>query len=363
MKKIIPILLTAVLFSALFLQTLPAEAVSFSAAEVKKPVLTITTKITDAGEPIHMKWNVPNAEYVILKKQSKSGSFTAVHGHSRLSGKMPDRVMIEEAAGVYHYLLSAKINGQFVQSEPVQVIVRQGVSLLKAKGMDKIWKLSAVICPTVKTSNFHKSFTKAEINHIRNLLSLLPGTLFNLSDGRMCAVVTDVVVLDQPVTSVSGDSGDLVPGKDFPLEGCVSADTTALLVYAPLVNHPANYWLGLGGYTHTWKGHTFFMAEFSSAFANPAKGNWEKDGVRYELGTCALVHELLHAVELNSSNNGWSGFQEVHGAGPNGYTDRYAFMDWYADLMRDTLKNGKSGFHAASFYVPQGGAGRNRAGQ
>ena len=139
-------------------------------------------------------------------------------------------------------------------------------------------------------------------------------------------------------------------------------DTTLLAVYAPLENHPKTDWLGLGGYTHTYRGQTFYMAEFSSAFAAPESGRWERNGIRYDLGTCALVHEILHAVELNSRNNGWSGFEMLHDAGPNGYDDQKAFMDWYGDLMTDRLKNGKAGFRAVSFYVKHDPGMRARAG-
>ncbi len=50
---------------------------------------------------------------------------------------------------------------------------------------------------------------------------------------------------------------------------------------------------------------------------------------------------------------GWSEFQMLHDFEQNGYVNssENGNYPWYADLMRDTLKNGKRGFRPFSYYV------------
>ena len=113
-------------------------------------------------------------------------------------------------------------------------------------------------------------------------------------------------------------------------------------------------WLGIGGMTHTFNGQTFYVTQFSSSIM-PGMRTWKRNGIKYELESSALVHEILHCVETNSTNNGWTGFQPLHDAEENGYNDLAGWFDWYSDLMTDSLKSGKPGFHDVSFLVTHGG--------
>ncbi len=347
---------------ALFLAAVMTALWAVPAAAAEGMTLTADCCETEVDGKIRLSWTAPGADYVKVRMvKAGKGEMAEPDARKRPVSKKDFAVTMREE-GVFTIVAEAYRGDRVFSSRSVRVTVSSGLERVLSQGMDNIWKIRVIICRSVRLPGYQRSFTQAQVNHIRNLLSLLPGTLFNLSDGRMCAVVTDVTELTEPVTSVSGDCGDLVPEKDFPLSQTLTDDTTLLAVYAPLENHPKTDWLGLGGYTHTYRGQTFYMAEFSSAFAAPESGRWERNGIRYDLGTCALVHEILHAVELNSRNNGWGGFEMLHDAGPNGYDDQKAFMDWYGDLMTDRLKNGKAGFRAVSFYVKHDPGMRARAG-
>ena len=362
MKKIILVVLSVMLLTLLATHTLADGDWKFSAIDTNTPRLSTDKSVVMTNEQVHLNWSVKGAESVSLKRMNSNGWYSTVHGCAKMPAEVKNCTLTMTEVGTFEYFIDAKINGKTVRSNTVKVSVYYSREEARSHGMDKIWKIQAMILRTVQTPSYRKSFSQSEVDHIRNLVSVLPGTLFNLSSGRMCAVITDVFDVQKPVTSISGEYY-LVPGTDFSLKGYISNDTTLLMVFAPMSGHPKVDWAGLGGFTHTYAGHTFYMTEFSSALGIPGDKEWKHNGIYYDRATCAMVHEILHAVELNSKENGWAGFQSLHDAEANGYKDKVDWLDWYSDLMSDSLKNGKAGFREISFYVRHEETTRSRAAQ
>lgn len=111
------------------------------------------------------------------------------------------------------------------------------------------------------------------------------------------------------------------------------------------------YYCG-GYYRYSGKNIYYCIINDTMHYGSP---NAEVGGKRYDARTAVLIHEMLHCVETNSVLRGWSGFQPLHDSEKNGYvySKELEWIDWYADLMQDRIKNGQGkGFRPESFYVP-----------
>ena len=317
--------------------------------------LTASKTEVEAGERFYLSWNVKGAEKLYLYvRHDEQGTFQRVEGvvvpndrnNVWLSASQP---------GMNIYMLAAWIGSRVVMSNHVTVNVRPGKADSEWQGMDNLWRAHVVIFRNVETPNFKKSFSDREVKHIRAMLDKLPETIYGLSDGRMRLKICGISEVTEPVGHINyynrREEG-IFQGEYVWINRQMARDTTLIIVYAPFEGLKQIDWLGIGGTSHNFFGHKAYLVELSSAYANPPSGTWVKNGVRYELGTCALVHEILHCVECNSESNGWDGFEILHSADVNGYSgETTAFLDWYSDLMTDSIKTGKPGFRDYSFYV------------
>ena len=169
----------------------------------------------------------------------------------------------------------------------------------------------------------------------------------------------DTVQFSAPVTSAS--SGSITsfraltygPGGDVNFNRLLEGkDINAVVVFAPLAGLPG---------TEDWLGLSPFFTGTGKTKCPVAIINWVEpgsewvyydiDGSYYPEELAAIVHELLHVIEYNSWNNGWSGFEPLHDLEKNGYQFVEGNYRWYRDLTRDQLKSGKRGFKPISFYT------------
>lgn len=224
---------------------------------------------------------------------------------------------------------------------------------------DNKWNVLVLIYRNVKTVNYQKSFSDADIKELKEVLGKFPDTIQGLSGGRMQIGKLDIQVVDAPVKTVSGQKwGDLTtgPGNDINFDAYLEGkDYNQIAVFAPLAGAPTtNGWFGLGGGYYRYSGKNIYYCIINDTmhYGSP---NAEVGGKRYDARTAVLIHEMLHCVETNSVLRGWSGFQPLHDSEKNGYvySKELEWIDWYADLMQDRIKNGQGkGFRPESFYVP-----------
>ena len=308
---------------------------------------TVTFTVEADGDGLTWQWQIKRPTAADWTDSSMPGCRT---------GTLSVSVMRYTLSGTRYRCKIRDRYGDEVISDPAALTVREAAgkeAQPPRQDMDNVWAIRAVICDSVKTSNYRAAFKEREIDNIHVLLAKLPTMLKTLSDGKLCAKIVGVKEFEA-ITSISGPEGSLVLEEDIPLEEIVTGDTTLLMIFAPLSTHPLMNWLGIGGMTHTFNGQTFYVTQFSSSIM-PGMRTWKRNGIKYELESSALVHEILHCVETNSTNNGWTGFQPLHDAEENGYNDLAGWFDWYSDLMTDSLKSGKPGFHDVSFLVTHGG--------
>lgn len=221
---------------------------------------------------------------------------------------------------------------------------------------DNHWNVLALIYENVNAPGFKKSFTDKEVEELQRVLAEFPDAVKNLSDSRMIIDTMDVKVIDTPVRSVSGGSGDFTTGQngdinfDAYLEG---KDYQQIVVYAPLTGSPNfNGWAGLGGTWYEYDGQKIYYLTISMVL-DIGEEKYNVRGGTYDSDTSCLLHEMLHCVETNSSFfRNWSGFTPVHNNADHGYVSDalYGWLDWYSALMRDDGLNGK-GFKPDSFLV------------
>ncbi|MBR6186690.1 MAG: hypothetical protein IKQ41_10570 [Clostridia bacterium] len=226
------------------------------------------------------------------------------------------------------------------------------VKRLQAKHMNTEWNAVAVIYTQVTDPKFPGKFTKKEVKELQDkVIKYFKPNVNGIAKGRMTIGSVETFVIDEPITKVAsngcptygiGGSADfysLIKGKDVNL----------VMVFVP-VRCPE--WLGLGGGYVMYGNQKVYITTICDNTYAMGDGIWKHDGVSCHQACSALIHEFIHCLETNSRENGWTGFQELHSWPDNGYVsnDTYGF-DWYFDLMRDTIKNGRFGFHPASYYV------------
>lgn len=222
---------------------------------------------------------------------------------------------------------------------------------------DNKWNVLVLIYQNVKTDIYENSFSSDEINSIKQVVNDLSTTIKNLSNSRMLIGNIDTYTITTPISKVSstgGYAGDLSVGPD----GDINFDNylqeyayNEVVVFAPVSKYPDGNntnWLGLGGTWYNYNDEKVFVVKINKAISSRFG---TVCGKTYNIGTAAIVHEMLHSVENNSRTRGWSDFQGVHSASENGYTNENEWFAWYYDLMQDSLKSGKRGFISESFYV------------
>ena len=231
------------------------------------------------------------------------------------------------------------------------------VEEVKAENKDNHWNILALIYDNVNVNGKNRKFNSDEVKELRRMLSAFPKAVDNLSDSRMIIDKIDVIEITDPITSISGSSGDLTKGEgcdinfDKYLEG---KDYQQIVVYAPIAEVSNKYdgWLGLGGEWFTYDDLPVYYLIINQVL-DIGTLPYHLRGGEYDSDTSCLLHELLHCVETNSKLfNGWDGFTRVHDNSVHGYVSEkeYGWLDWYSALMRDDGLDGK-GFKPESFLV------------
>lgn len=221
------------------------------------------------------------------------------------------------------------------------------------------WNVLALIYKNVDTPTFKDSFSDAEVQELKKVLNAFPENVKTFSDSRLLIGAVDIVVIDEPVRSISEESGDLTkgPGEDICFDKYLEGkDYQQIVVYAPIANVSTNDgWLGHGGTWYNYKGRTIYYLSINDV-CEMGETRFTLSGRKFGVDTSCLMHEMLHCVETNSSHyRNWSDFTPLHNQADHGYYEhnsqsKYEWMDWYSALMQDDGLDGK-GFKPESFLV------------
>ena len=327
------------------------------------PVIHTMTNWVKPGEETMLFWDIPGAKVCELWVQkpgdqkfqhlaypSGNGTLTLSFGEND-QGNWLYSMMVQFEDGVW---AQTNIIGIWVGKENQE---QYKIEQFKQKGMTNVWNIVFMVYRTVDIGDFHRSFTDREIDVIRRMNRELKPTIEGLSGGLMKIGTVDVLVEEKPVTSASG-SGITPPPLVYGPEGDVdftdmlnSRDVNLVAVFAPLSGLGGkSEWGGLGGTHMDHKDRWVYTVILN--WVNTTDETYNILGEQYPLDITGLVHEMLHAVEANSRDNGYSDFEGLHEHKNNGYY--YPGDDclvWYYDLMRDILKSKKNGFHPISYYV------------
>ena len=323
------------------------------------PILYTSKTKVNINEPFYLSWCVPDADWCILYKQYNDGEFIRLGSVNPITNSYMCR---EPELGHYSYVIMTVKNGEdWKQSNFVDVGVspdeETACEMLRQKGMTNTWNLLFMVYRTASIGNYHRSFSNSQLSSIKRTASEMKMTMEGLSGGKMKIGTTDVIVVDEPVTSASKASGHGDPptltygkGQDVDFTYIMDhKDITLVVVVAPLLGMNGGYsWLGLGGPVIRVGSQELFTVIINEIYTSGkrircAGGNYLEDSL-------AVVHEILHAVESNSRKRGWTDFQELHSGDINGYGNGTYY--WYNLLMSNTLDNGNYGFLGQSYYVP-----------
>ncbi len=225
--------------------------------------------------------------------------------------------------------------------------------ILRNRGYDSTWNILVLIFPEVDTGTFKASWDENYVARIKSDINELPHTLNGLSKGKMTVGRMSIHTIDEVLTSVSGAQNDLTYGED----GDVNfnylfdhLDVQLVIVYAPLGDISKN-WAGLGGSWIAYNGNKYLNIILNCVYEKQT--TWTNNGQSYRVAVCLPLHEVLHSVETNSRQNGWTGFVGLHDNLTCGYDSDpdYDYIKWYADLMADEIQTGDPGFREESYLV------------
>lgn len=228
------------------------------------------------------------------------------------------------------------------------------------------WNVLALIYKNIKTPTYQDSFSDTDVKELKTILEKVPDSFKRLSNKRMLINTMDIKVIDKPVKTISDSesayAGTLTYGRgndinfDQYLKG---KDYNQIIIYAPtwklvLQNDKKEQWGGLGGTYYRYKGRNIYTCIINIGPNVAGIPSVDIYGENYDSRICFIVHEMLHCVETNSRLRGYSDFTALHDGKDHGYVDsrEVEWMDYYSDLMKDTIKSGAKGFHKTSFYVP-----------
>ena len=307
------------------------------------------------NETFHLSWNLPNAETCSLwvsynyQEFVWIGSFDPVMGGYALS---------ESDIGCYDFVLMIYENGEWLQSNTCTVNVyadeETTCEILKNRGMTNTWNLLFIVYRTVRIGDYDRSFTDEQIASISQTASEIKTTMETLSDSRMMIGSVDFILEERPITSASYTDFH-PPALTYGPDGDVDfnyvvdhKDITLVAVVAPLLGMNDQWeWLGLGGTFITVHNKPLYTIIVNEIYTSGIRT--EYDGNSYMQDSAAIVHEMLHCVETNSNSNGWSHYESLHNKDIDGYLDND--YEWFHDIMRDTIRDGKRGFLKQSYYV------------
>ena len=324
------------------------------------PVLYCSKTEVHINERFALSWYEGGANWAVLFVSYNGGGFESL---GFVDCTKPAYYLQHAEVGKYTYCLMTLKNGEsWKQSNFVDVYVttdEEGMCRqLAARGMDNVWNILFIVYRNVQLPGFRKSFSDGQIAAVKNHASRYKSIVENLSDGRMRIGTVDFLVEETPITSTTNVGYSLPglsygPGKDVDFNYIFDhKDINLVGVYAPLIGYRgASDWLGLGGGYMTVNGKRIYTTIISDIYTQA--DTWTIDGYSYPTSVAAQVHEMLHAVETNSRDNGWGLFEALHDYEQSSYenTTKNGNYPWYHDLMRNQLKSGKHGFLKYSYYV------------
>ncbi len=313
----------------------------------------------EIGEPVCLSWYAPEADWCVLWER-RDGYDDVSLGF--VNKDVSHYIIQHSEPGLYYYYLATMKNNEnweYSQFIPVMVAVQDDdtkCEYLRYKGMNNIWNMLFMVYRNVDIGSFQNSFSDRDIASMKRIASEMEYTLEGISDGRMQVGTVDVVVVDDPVTSASeiysyGGPPGLTYGKDGDVDFTYildHRDINLVCAVAPILGLNNGYaWAGMGGSQLSFKGRLCYTVICNMI---PDSDVQNECGGKYYPEECLLfVHEILHAVETNSRNNGYFEYEELHSGDINGYGNGH--YGWYRPLMTDTLNNGKRGFLKQSYYV------------
>ena len=326
------------------------------------PMLYSNKTSVSAGEHFSLSWYEDQADgELVLWRRMENTEYEYVDTVPKSSVGYDTSVPWN---GTWYFCLTDTVNGEWHQGNEFCVLAGASdemadARLAEEKGMTNIWNMLFVIYERVDIDGFKNAFSDEDIDNIRKYADAIGYTLEELTDGRMRIGSVDTVQFSAPVTSAS--SGSMTsfraltygPGGDVNFNSLLEGkDINAVVVFAPLAGLPGTEdWLGLSPF-FTGTGKTKCPVAIIN-WVEP-RSEWvyyDIDGSYYPEELAAIVHELLHVIEYNSWNNGWSGFEPLHDLEKNGYQFVEGNYRWYRDLTRDQLKSGKRGFKPISFCI------------
>jgi hypothetical protein len=202
---------------------------------------------------------------------------------------------------------------------------------------DNHWNILTLIYKNVSAPAYKRSFSDKEIKEFTDAMDNLPYAFENLSAGRMVVDKIDTVIIDEPIKTVSNANGSLAPGTDIDIDKYLDGkDYSQIIVIAPLSGAGTESWQGLGGtaYKNIW-----YIAVRGSSYQNK---QFAVAGKTYDGKVCVFVHEILHCVDTNARQRGFSGFLDLHDTTIGGfYDDHVGWLDWYAAKMQNVGLDGK----------------------
>ena len=322
------------------------------------PILYASTEEAGMNETFYLSWYEYDADWVVLYKSYNYGQFESL---GFVDSAAAAYAVSESLLGHFDYVIMTLKDGEdWKQSNIVTVNIVADedatCAFLEQRGLNNTWNILFMVYRTASIGGYNRSFTDAQIASVRRTASELKFTMEGLSDGKMKIGDVDLVVVDEPVTSASGP--ELYGGPatlTYGMDGDVDftyimshKDVTLVAVFAPLLGLNDQYgWLGLGGTAIRVGSQDLYTVIINEIYDSGV--HVECGGNEYPEDSLACVHEILHAVETNSSSVGWNGYEALHSGDENGYGN--GTYDWYRVLMTNTLNNGHYGFLRQSYYV------------
>jgi hypothetical protein len=211
---------------------------------------------------------------------------------------------------------------------------------------DNHWNILTLIYRNVSTNTYNRSFSDKEVKEFTDAMENLPYALENLSAGRMVVDKIDTFIINEPVKTVGGTNGAFIPEKDIDIDKYLAGnDYSQIIVIAPLSGAETGEWAGLGGghYKNIW-----YIIVCASSYQDK---QFTVNGKTYDGKVCIFVHEMLHCVDSNAAQRGFSGYLDLHDNASGGfYDDHVGWLDWYAAKMQNVGIDGK-GLPKEAFFV------------
>jgi hypothetical protein len=199
------------------------------------------------------------------------------------------------------------------------------------------WNILTLIYKNVNTPDYKRSFSDKDVREFTDAMDTLPYAFENLSAGRMRIDKIDTVIIDEPIKTISNANGSLVPEKDIDIDKYLSGeDYNQIIVIAPLSGAGTGGWQGLGGtaYKNVW-----YIIVNASSYQGK---QFTVGGKTYDGKVCVFVHEMLHCIDTNAKQRGFSGYLDLHDNASGGfYDDHVGGLDWYAAKMQNVGLDGK----------------------